>query len=421
MPIRPPNIVPNVIQQHVEESAVLRGVRSILVRAPHVKLHHLRRLDDRLAAHLDGISIAGEYGRSVCIASLEDPDKGRIFTAAVRAIEDGDAAALHRLLALAEAMPELWPGLLSAAGWVSASFLQGTVRDWLASPGGFQRELGISACAMHRVDPGDALEKTLHDPDTRARARALRCAGESGRRELLAPCLAAADDQDPGCRLWAARSAVLLGDRDSGIEVLDYLAAHDMAARPYALPLLLKLAEPERANALLKPLARDPASIRLLIKGSGASGDISYVPWLIKQMDDLALARLAGDAFSLITGADLALQDLERKPPADMESGPNDDPGDDDVAMDEDDGLPWPDPAKLQAWWQDRQSRFTPGRRYFMGEPVTIAHCKHVLHEGYQRQRIAASEYLCLLQPGTSLFPTSAPAWRQERWLRTMG
>ena len=30
--------------------------------------------------------------------------------------------------------------------------------------------------------------------------------------------------------------------------------------------------------------------------------------------------------------------------------------------------------------------------------------------EGYQRRRIAAVEYLCLLNPGTPLFNTSAPA-----------
>lgn len=44
-----------------------------------------------------------------------------------------------------------------------------------------------------------------------------------------------------------------------------------------------------------------------------------------------------------------------------------------------------------------------------------------LLREGFQRQRIAAAEYLCLLQPGTPLFYTSAPAWRQKRWLAKMG
>jgi hypothetical protein len=37
-----------------------------------------------------------------------------------------------------------------------------------------------------------------------------------------------------------------------------------------------------------------------------------------------------------------------------------------------------------------------------------------------QRQRILAAHYLCLLDPGTPLFNTSAPAWRQQRWLAKM-
>jgi hypothetical protein len=49
-----------------------------------------------------------------------------------------------------------------------------------------------------------------------------------------------------------------------------------------------------------------------------------------------------------------------------------------------------------------------------MGKPLSWEHCLDVLKNGYQRQRIAAAEYLCLLRPGSVLFNTSAPAWRQK-------
>ncbi|MCK7582576.1 MAG: hypothetical protein MZV65_48050 [Chromatiales bacterium] len=61
--------------------------------------------------------------------------------------------------------------------------------------------------------------------------------------------------------------------------------------------------------------------------------------------------------------------------------------------------------------------RFPAGVRHFMGEPPNPENCRRVLRDGYQRQRIAAALYLALLRPGTPLFPTSAPAWRQKRWL----
>src|SRR4051812_8319610 len=126
----------------------------------------------------------------------------------------------------------------------------------------------------------------------------------------------------------------------------------------------------------------------------------------MKQMEDLKLTRLAGDSFSFITGLDLAYLDLERKPPEGIELGPNDNPEDEDVAMHADDGLPWPEPVKIQNWCDTNKLNFQSGVRYFMGEPVNIDNCKRVLREGYQRQRIAAALYLSLLQPGTPLFPT---------------
>ena len=88
---------------------------------------------------------------------------------------------------------------------------------------------------------------------------------------------------------------------------------------------------------------------------------------------------------------------------------------------DDDENLPWPDPPKIQAWWDAYRHLFQPGVRYSMGAPVTREHCIHVLKEGYQRQRIAAALYLSLLQPGTPLFEWRAPAWRLQRWLSKMG
>jgi uncharacterized protein (TIGR02270 family) len=164
-------------------------------------------------------------------------------------------------------------------------------------------------------------------------------------------------------------------------------------------------------------MANDPSNQRLLIRGAGVAGQVHYIPWLIKLMADEVTARLAGESFSTITGLDLAWLDLERNPPEDFEPGPTDDPEDPNVDMDPDDSLPWPDQAKIQAWWDANAQRFQRGTRYFMGEPVRLDHCRRVLREGYQRQRRAAAEYLCLLAPGTHLFPIAAPAWRQTRWL----
>jgi len=74
----------------------------------------------------------------------------------------------------------------------------------------------------------------------------------------------------------------------------------------------------------------------------------------------------------------------------------------------------------IEKWWAANGGRFQPGTRYFIGAPVTREHCIGVLKNGYQRQRILAAHYLCLLEPGTPLFNTSAPPGGSKRGSRKM-
>ena len=410
--------------QHVEEAAHLRHVRSVLVRAPHVRLLHLGRLDERIAAHLDGVAVAGEYGTGLAQQALERPGTGEIFVATVRAIEDRDPDRLDKLLAIAEAVPTSRAGLLSAFGWASAADLQGITKALLDAAPPWRREVGLAACAMHGVDPGAVLAGALRDGDAGLRARALRVAGQCGRRDLLEGCLAALTDKDERCAFEAAQSALLLGDRAASLAALGALAVNPGAdGKPNlaALRGVLKVVSPKQAQSMLALLAKDAALIRTVIHGIAIAGDPHYVPWLIAQMENLKLARLAGEAFSFITGLDLAYLDLERKPPENVEFGPNDDPDDANVAMDEDDSLPWPDPEKINAWWRANGNRFAPSTRYFMGEAPSPAHCLTVLKTGFQRQRMAAAEYLSLVRAGTPLFNTAAPTRRQQRLLAQRG
>lgn len=411
-----------VIRQHAEDAAVLRNARTHLVRAPHVKLHQLARLDERLAGHLDGLAVAGEHGARIAAAALEAPGRAEVFVAAVCAIEGRDPVGLERLFALAQAMPELRPGLVSAFGWVPGASLQGITRALLYSRGALPREVGLVACALHGVDAGVALDAALRDDDPGLRSRALRLVARRGDVDRLPACMAAMVDADEACAREAAHAAALLGQRGHPVvAALERLVLAPGPGQWRALSLLLKVLDPAEARTVLTALARDATMARPLIRGIGMAGDAGFLPWLLRQMNDPALARIAGEAFSLITGLDLALLDLERDAPAGVAFGPNDDPDDDDTSMDEDAGLPWPDPDRLEAWLQREGQHLVSGVRWFMGAPVSPGHCLHVLRHGFQRQRSAAAVHLSLLAPGTPLFDTAAPAGRQQRRLAAMG
>ena len=410
-------MIPHIIHQHAEESAILHNIRLHQAVAPHVKLHHLRRIDDRIAAHLDGLAVAGDYGLNVCEEALESAGVGEVFTATVRAIEANDENRLDKMFALGNAVPKVQPGLSSAFHWVSAQFLKGIGAKLLKSNNSLKQRLGIDACVSHRIDPGMVLTSLMTHSDTVLRTRALCAAGELGRRDLRFQCEQYLSDKDITCRFWAAWSAVMLGNRTSALHVLSRFAGSSNPLQQTALQLVLKVIPMTEAHDLLKKIAVDMVNIRSLIVGAGIAGDPFYIPWLIKQMDDPKHARLAGESFSFITGLDLAYLDLERNAPEGVDAEPDDDPEKDNVKMDEDDNLPWPDLFKIQTWWDSNRSNFAVGERYFMGQLVSREHCIQVLKNGFQRQRIAASQYLSLFDSEKSIFPTDAPAWRQQRWL----
>jgi uncharacterized protein (TIGR02270 family) len=413
-------IVGVVVSQHIEDLAILWNTRAVLLAGGTVALRHLARLDNRLAAHHDGGVIAGAEGLDMAAARLSEPTPASTFAVVTIAVELRETAQWDRCLAVAEAIPDSPVGLVSALGWVERDRLSGIGKQLLESPSPFRRRLGLAACRVHRVDPGPALLAGLKDEDSAVRAEALRTAGELGRHQLVS-ALGALIDADPHCQFWASWSAVLLGDRARAVETLWKAGmSPENPHRARAFRLAIQAMNPASAHAALQRLGGDPAQLRWLTQGSGINGDPTYVPWLIKHMSDDKTARLAGEAFSLITGTDLALLDLERKPPENVEAGPNDNPDDDNVEMDPDEGLPWPDANRITAWWEKNGSRFQSGARYFMGAPVTREHCIQILKDGYQRQRILAAHYLCLLQPGTPLFNTSAPAWRQQKLLAQM-
>ena len=408
-----------VVEQHAEELATLWATRNGLAANGYIRLRQLARFDERIAAHEDGCVIASDAALEVLTAELANVSAGRVFATAVAALDLNHRATIARCLTLAEASPNAHRGMRSAVGWVSASRLTGIVKDLLAQASSSRRTLGLAACRLHGADPGAALAACLGDDDPDVRAESTRTAGVLGLGSLLRP-YSAAENEPTSDQFWRLWSAVLLGDRGAALRALTDVAMAPGSKRARAFRLVCQATSTTVAREILRDVAADPMRVRCLIEGSGVVGDPEYVPWLIKHMGEPKAARLAAESFSLITGVDLSASKLDATAPDNVKSTPTDDPDDTNVAMDPDEDLPWPDLQKVEAWWRANGDRFQKGVRYFMGHPLTRENCINVLKTGYQRQRILAAHYLCLLEPGTPLFNTSAPAWRQQRWLAKM-
>ena len=410
-------VIKSIIDQHAEEAAFLWLQRDAAVHEPHYSLKDLAYIDDRVEAHLDGLHIAGNTSWEICKEALTLDEPGEVFTAAVIAFEGEDGRRVDDVISVAQQAPENWHALVSAIGWLPEEHYQRWVLGMLNANAPSYRRLAIAASVIHRQDPGSALAAALDDSESYFQARALRAVGELKRRDLLPLLRQKFKADDTACQFYAVWSAVLLGDK-AALDVLKTFATSESPFCDQALQVMLRVIDAPSATKWLSDFTQSPDVLRHALLGAGIIGDPLYIPWLIKLMAIPEVARVAGESFSMITGVDLAYDDLDGEWPEGFEAGPTENPEDEDVDMDADEDLPWPDPGLLQAWWEKNKNQFRAGARYLAGKPVSVEHCQHVLKTGFQRQRRAAAMELALLQPDVPLFNTSAPGFRQQQMLR---
>jgi uncharacterized protein (TIGR02270 family) len=416
------DIIDRIVGQHCDDAACLWMQRAAAAAGPHYTLADLAKLDRRLEANFDALRIAAEAGWRECADRLAWKEAAEVFVAAVLAIESDDTSRLHTVVYAAGASVELSRGLVAALAWLPPERAERRAGDLVVSGEPALRRVGIAALAAHRCPDrilwDEALSAALVEADTALRARAARAVGELGRIDLLGETIASLSSPQTEVRFWAAWSAVLLARHEQAMAALRSIAKSSGHRREQALQLVIRCADLAAMNDWQKAVVEMAGDLRMAIVAAGAAGDPAPIPWLIEQMNVPALARAAGEAFSMITGADLALERLEGKRPDGFQSGPTDDPEDENVEMDPDDNLPWPDRDKTSAWWARRRENFTLGTRFLIGKPITDDWLADVLRHGRQRQRAAAALELAIRRPGTPLFEVRAPGFRQQELLR---
>lgn len=408
-------VVPLVLDQHAEDAAFLAGLRDYAVRAPHYDLKHLEALEARIEAHLDGLMVAGAHGMHRLLDALGPDSSGEVFAATVLAFLTDNQPALKALAEHLRCAPEGRTAFAAAIGWLEWERVESRVAQLLASADPIFRWAGLAACGQHRRDPASALLAALSDADPDVLARATRTAGELRRHDLMQELRRYRSHEHAPLRFWSNWATAQLGDQEALPVLRDF--AHSAEYQADALPVLLAWQPRETSMAWIRELTQDATRRRLAIRAAGLFGDPQTIPWLIRQMHELPYARVAGEAFCLITGADLAELDLELQVYPDYDAGPTDDPHDPNVEMDPDSDLAWPDPVRVSAWWQANAARFSPGVAHLCGEPLSEQQCLAVLRTGWQPQRWAAACLLARLQPRQVLFPCAAPVQRQRRLL----
>lgn len=401
----------HLLEQHVTDAAFLWLLRAQAVNAADYRPAEITELDNRINTHLDAIHALGEPGWEACKEQLELEEPGEVFVATVIAFQSTDAAKIKQVCETGLSSPETTKALVSAAAWVEPAIAQFWAQRFLNVSDPRYRYLGLAICSARRDNPGPALQAILQDADTaqqpEVHARALRLIGELKLRDSQRALDQGIAAEDPVVKFWAHWSAVLLGNSAAANQLLPYVFDESPLQRD-AVQAVFSVLPLEQARAQISMLVKNAEHYRIAIEAISVLGDPHAIPWLIGQMTIPESARLAADAFSDITGLDIVEAGYEAEPPDGFQAGPAEDPEDEDVAMDPDEDLPWPDIVKIKAYWQQHQPEFQNGQRYLAGRPV--AEVRNYIGDANlnQKQRRLAALHLTLLEPQQILLNTKA-------------
>ncbi|MDF3011957.1 MAG: hypothetical protein K0Q78_161 [Cellvibrio sp.] len=407
----------HVHERYADDATFLWLLRSLAVNQPHYTAEDLVELDNRIDAQLDGLMTAPEESWKICVAALELQQPDAVFTAAILAFRSLDTRYVQQAVEAGLDSGHAMPGLVAAMAWLPGRLVHSWIKKFLTSKDLNHKYLALAVCSARREDPREFLTAILQREDCLAHpqlyARALRLIGELKRFDLLHALRIGMESEEKDVVFWSTWSAILLGDKSLAAHLQSYvLTPNPHQAR--AMALCFRVLPLEAARNWISLLAKDPANNRLVITATAILGDPHAINWLIAQMRIPALTRLAGEAFTTITG--IGLQEhklvLEELPDLDAQL-PDDGAQNEDIGLGDDEYLPFPDVNKIAAVWQKYQQRYAPAQRYFMGQIIspgisTSEHLRRVFSSGHQRQRQMAAQELALLEPAHFLLNHAA-------------
>lgn len=398
-----PLVIQPLVLRHAEDAAFYWMQRSANAHSPLLKFDRLMHFDRLLNAHLDGLRVAGEAGWECAFKNLQRwKGAGEAFAAYVLAIESGDKMRLQALWGVVQKNPELMQdGLISALGWVAEETAVSWMDFWLPLAN-YPRlqQIALRAFAIRRLVPDVALDGFFVSPEAGVREAVCRLAGRMRLEQYISLLQAARNDAAPEVREAATVALLLLGHAEKTLPDLWQASLYwnDMSnnSKGWTKDMVTRRAEgvaryighalPVAHEGMRDLMERLPARQGLIVLAH--HGDPATIPWIFNAMSRKDLARLAGWAFTMITGVDLDAVRLSAAAPK-----PDDDEDERNVPLkDPDVGLPWPHPAAIDAWWREKASSYSGGTKLLFGQPVADNdHCLDLLLNGPQAARWAAA------------------------------
>ncbi len=366
----------DILEEHAEEASFCFGHRQHVLESLTIDRRSLCDLDERLAAHIDGLVLAESEGLETSGRLLRPDEPSTAFVAAAVALGWSTPDAQK---ALEEVLVAVDPDSFAAMLWAIRFWPDGTARNglgacWLASADERLQSAALTGLTAVGQLPVDAIDRVLRQvPGPLLLKAALAGATKLRDRRLLPLIDKFMDHEDSDVRTAAFEAVMMLDPSAARAVALRQLSGDENDSRA-AVRALGLVGEPADSGVLSSRLSSDQQPLlRLTLLALGNLGSDHAVQALLDvSTGDDGRARVAGFALRRILGP--AGEWVPRPGPVEVDADDADE-GDQSWSLDED--LPlWSAEALGASWGKlERQrggtARMRGGRPFKPGSPLS--------------------------------------------------
>lgn len=398
----------DVWEEHLDEASFRWEQWERALVAPDSTLVETAEREERLLGNLEGLA-EREALDAVVRPAFDSEEAARISVATHALLSQGAVDEVVSRLRGAEAESR---GAMRRALEVSEVTGVSTALESLLKTGDLDLQAHVlEVLAFRQSASPEVLGRYFPHDEPRARIAALggaRPLPEELARKVLPALLTSAH---PDIRLAAMEAGLTSGLRMAW-DACGKEAREAEVSSPEAM-VLLALGGGEEDTDFLVGLAKDDALRAEALWALGFSGRLAAMEVCARLLHVPRVARLAGEAFSAMTG-------LELEGPYALLEGEEPEESDDheaELTVRPEDDLPWPNVSAVRGWWEESRSRFVAGQRYLLGRPFSGAVLLEALETGSMRRRHVLARELAIRTKGQHVIPTRAFTPRQREAL----
>jgi len=338
----------DVVAEHLSELSLLLARRDAVIFSRFWTRVQLARLDARIEAHRDALTVAGAHAAGLAKSALTASEPDAPVAAAALVLADSGPADAEIVFALfAQGPVPVRDRIRAALRHAAPAAVADRLLRLADSKDAAVRAAAIDLLAFHRAKPQPRMNDLAVHTDDGVRRLTYGAIGRYGGPwgpDLLESAL---DLDPPELRAQALETSARLRLPQLPAICRKYGAR---AGRPVPEALeFLGVVSGADAVPFLTPLLKQPELARAAARACGAAGYTAAIPALAEAMRASPAAAAAAGAFARITGASGVAADPPDEPP-----------------------FPEPDPPAFDAdraakFWSDHGAMFVAARRYQNG------------------------------------------------------